>query len=104
MRLPALVLVFVAFTAYSVFVTVTEGYFGFVTNALKERWGMQVFLDLVIAITVAWTWLRHDAKQRGITAWPYQLATIPLGSIAVLAYLIHRELAGKKVPVPAAAG
>lgn len=87
-----LVVLFVAFTGYSVFVTVTEGYWGFLTLAMRERWALQVLLDLGIAITVAWTWLRHDAKARGITAWPYQLATLPLGSIAVLAYLIHREL------------
>ena len=81
-----LVVLFIAFTGYSVFVTVAEGYWGFLTLAMRERWALQVVLDLGIAITVAWAWLRHDAKARGITAWPYQLAT------AVLAYLIHREL------------
>ncbi len=96
MRLPVLVVLFAAFTAYSVFVTVTEGYFGFITLALNERWGMQVILDLFISLTIAWAWLRHDARNRGIVAWPYQVATFFLGSIAVLAYLIHRELAGKR--------
>lgn len=96
MRLPVLVVVFVAFLAFSVFVTVNDGYTGFIDLALRERWGLQVILDLCISLVVAWAWLRHDAKERGITAWPYQVATIFVGSLAVLAYLMHRELAGKR--------
>ena len=95
MRLIGLVVLFFAFTAYSLFVTATEGYWGFATLALRERWGMQVLLDLAIAISVAWAWLWPDAKRRGISPWPYLVATLPLGSIAVLAYLIHRELRGR---------
>ncbi len=96
MRLTVLVVLLAAFSAYSGYVIVTEGYFGFIALALRERWGMQVIIDLFISLTIAWGWLRHDAKERGIVAWPYQVATFFLGSIAVLAYLIHRELAGKR--------
>lgn len=103
MRLAILVVVFFSFTVFSLFVTVSDGFSGLLGVVMREKWGLQMLLDLAIALTVAWTWLRHDAKARGITAWPYQLATLPLGSIAVLAYLVHRELAGKKVPVAATA-
>lgn len=103
MRLAVLVALFVSFCAYSLFVASVEGPIGFLTLAMREKWGMQILLDLAISLTVAWTWLRHDAKDRGIAAWPYQLATVLLGSIGVLAYLIHREVAGKKVAVQARA-
>lgn len=96
MRLIGLVVLFVAFTGYSVFVSATEGYWGFATLALRERWAMQVLLDLGISISVAWAWLWPDAKQRGISPVPYVVATVPLGSIAVLAYLIHREVKGAR--------
>jgi hypothetical protein len=32
--------------------------------------------------------MRADARKRGVNALPYQLATIALGSIGVLAYLV----------------
>jgi hypothetical protein len=103
MRLAVLVVLLIAFTLYSGFVVEAEGYLGFITLALREKWGMQIVIDLFISLTIAWAWLRHDAKARGITAWPYQVATVFIGSIAVLAYLIHRELAGKRLPLQARA-
>ena len=96
MRLAILVVLFIAFTTYSLFVCASDGFTGFITLALREKWGMQILIDLGISLTVAWTWLRHDAKDKGIAAWPYQVGTVLVGSIAVLAYLIHRELVGKK--------
>jgi hypothetical protein len=101
MKLAVTAIVLVAFTIYSFTVVASEGYFGFITMAMREKWGMQAVLDLFLALFVAWAWLRHDARARGITAWPYQVATIFLGSIAVLAYLVHRELVAKRA-APAA--
>mgnify|MGYP006920616387 CR=1 FL=1 len=49
-----------------------------------------------IALFVAWSWLRHDARERGIPATPYRVASALLGSPAVLAYLIHRELRARR--------
>lgn len=101
MRLLILVVVFLGFTVWSTSVAVTHGFFGFLTVSLAHPWAMQMLLDLAIALFVAWSWLRHDARARGIAAWPYMIGTVALGSIAVLAYLIHRELVGKRL-VPAA--
>ena len=95
MRLFVLIAVFAAFTLWSVTIGIAYGPLGFITNALEHPWGMQVLVDLFIALFVAWSWLRHDARERGIPAWPYILGTVTLGSIGVLAYLIHRELRGK---------
>lgn len=93
MRLIVLVVVFVTFTVWSSTIAFSHGLLGFLTLAAKEPWAAQMLTDLGIALFVAWTWLRHEAKARGIPAWPYQVATVLLGSIGVLAFLIHREVA-----------
>lgn len=91
-RLVALVVVFLAFTAYSVEVVVTQGFAALFASHAQFGWESQVFLDLVLAVTafnlLAWP----DAKRRGIAYAPYLVATIALGSIGVLAYFIHREV------------
>ncbi len=89
--------VFAAFTAFSVVVIVQHGYFGFITLALEKRWALQMLLDLFIALWLVGGWLRRDARARGIAAWPY-LALMPfVGSVAALAYLVHRNLAANEV-------
>lgn len=86
----SLLLLFVAFTSFSFWIIADEGYFGFIRLALREPWGMQMLVDLTIALIVCWVWLFPDARARGVNPWPYFLATIPLGSIGVLAYLVRR--------------
>jgi hypothetical protein len=87
-RVAALVLL--AFTAFSLWVVADRGYFGFVTLARAEPWGMQMLIDLVIAMFFAVGWMRGDAKKRGIGTAPYIAATVALGSIGVLAYVVRR--------------
>ncbi len=84
-----LVVVLVAFTAYSTFVVGTRGYFGFLTLAWRERWGMQVLLDLTIALLLFWDRALADprARARG-PVWPWLVATVFLGSIAPLVWLL----------------
>ena len=48
-------------------------------------------IDLTIALSFALGWLITDARKRGITAWPYVVASIVLGSPAVLVYAIRRS-------------
>lgn len=95
MRLALVVAVFVAFTSWSLTVVFSSGLLGFITLAGQEPWAAQMLVDLAISLTVAWLWLGNDAKSRGISPWPYIVATAALGSIGVLAYLIHRELVGR---------
>lgn len=102
MRLPVLLAVFVVFVAYSVTVIATDGPVGFLTLAWRERWAMQMLVDLALALSVAWVWLRRDAAARGLPAWPYQLATVALGSVGVLAYLVHREVVARRQVAPTA--
>ena len=91
-RLFLLLTVFVVFTAYTATVIVDHGYTGFVDLALAGGWGAQVFVDLVIALTLFLVWMVPDARERGIPFVPYVVAILTTGSIGALAYLVHRTL------------
>lgn len=84
-------LVFVTFTAFSFWVVGTYGPLAFLPAALDGGWGTQVFLDLVISLTLAMRWLIPDAKKRGINPWPFVALCLPLGSIGALAYLAYSQ-------------
>lgn len=94
--LPLLVLL--PFAGYSTLVILEHGYFGFLTLALREPWAMQLLLDLSIACFFIGAWIRRDARDRGISALPYLLLLPFLGSIATLAYFVHRAWKGETTP------
>jgi hypothetical protein len=95
MRKAILVVVLIAFSVFSVVVTVEHGYTGFLTLAGREPWALQMLLDLVIALSLFSSWMKRDARERGLPFVPYVAAIIALGSIGALAYLLHRELKGR---------
>ena len=100
-RLVQLAVILAAFTVFSTHVTLQEGYWGFMTLALSDLWGGQIFLDLVIALTLFSMWMKRDARQRGLPWLPYLIALPFTGSISALAYLIHREWAAGRAPITA---
>jgi hypothetical protein len=85
-------LVLAGFGAYSIWVVAGYGYTGFLSLAAREPWAMQMLLDLVIACSFAIGWMVHDARKRSISPWPYIVATLALGSIGLLAYVVRRGL------------
>ncbi len=91
-RIIVLAIVLVAFTAFSLWVTITEGYFGFLRNARDERWGLQVLLDLVIAMTLLSRHMFGKGREIGVPVWPYLISLPFLGSIGALAFYVHVEL------------
>ncbi len=91
-RIVFLGVVLVAFSAFSTVVVMAEGYWGFLTLAANEPWGLQVFLDLTLAMGMLWLFLWGDAREQGISPWPYLIATPFVGSMSPLVYLIHREI------------
>jgi hypothetical protein len=98
-RILALVAVFVAFSTYSVDVLLSHGLTALVASHAVVGWESQVFLDLVLAVLAFNALAIPDAKRRGISYAPYFVATLLVGSIGVLAYLIHREiLAARRAP------
>jgi len=81
-------IVLVPFAAFSSWVVWRHGYFGFLSLARAEPWALQMLLDLVIACSIAIGWMRADARKHGVNALPYVIATLALGSIGPLAYLV----------------
>jgi hypothetical protein len=84
--------VLAAFTAFSLWVIYGHGYTGFLSLAGREPWALQLLLDLAISLSFTLGWLHADARRRRITAWPYFVATLFLGSIGVLAYVVRRGM------------
>ena len=92
LRTFSLVAVFAAFTIYTAFVVADHGYTGFISLAMGGGWGLQIFIDLVIALTLFLIWMVPDARGRGIPYAPYAILVLAAGSIGALAYLVHRAL------------
>ena len=86
------IVVFVVFTAYSFTVLGTHGLVELVAVHRQGGWSVQIFLDLVISLVAFWIVAVPDARARGIRVWPYLVGTALLGSIAPLAYFVHRSL------------
>jgi hypothetical protein len=78
------------FLAFSFWVALVDGPVGFLSLAGREPWGMQMLLDLTIALIFVTGWMITDARRRAITVWPFVVMTIALGSIGPLSYLLVR--------------
>lgn len=91
-RLALALAAFVAFTAYTVSVATQHSLLGFLSDHARGGWSLQVFLDLCVAAASFWVVGVADARSRAIRPWPYLALTPLLGSIAILAYFVHRGL------------
>ena len=67
------------------------GYIGLFMSPLQSLVGMQIFIDLVIALSLVMVWLWRDAQTTGRNAWPWLLATLTLGSFGPLLYLLTKK-------------
>lgn len=75
-------------TIISVFAIKDHGYIGIFTFHLQATAGMQVFLDLVIACSLAIVWMWQDAQRHGRNPWPFIVLTLLGGSFGPLLYLL----------------
>lgn len=89
----ALVLAF--FLPFSLWVLYADGLMGLLRVVRNEPWGAQMFFDVYIACFIGGTWMVRDARQRGIPAWPFVVATLSSGSIGLLGYYVYRALRGR---------
>jgi hypothetical protein len=62
--------------------------------ALRSGWGLQVTLDLTIAMFLVGGWIKRDARAHGINLIPYIILLPFLGSIGALVYLVRRNFFG----------
>jgi hypothetical protein len=93
-RLLLLLAALAAFTVYSLAVVAGHGYVGFLTLAAREPWAMQMLIDLTIALVLFLVWAVRDARSVGLPVLPFAVATLFLGSVGALAYLVAREIKG----------
>jgi len=86
----------VVFGAFTLWVMAGHGVLGFLALAGRDWWGLQMLLDLMIALLFALRWVVRDARARGITAWPYAVAALVLGSPGLLIYAVRRGLTPRR--------
>ena len=91
-RIIALAVVLVAFGVLTALALLDVGYFGILEPHFRSWGGAQVFVDLVIVCILACTWMVNDARERGLSAWPFVVITLVAGSFGPLLYLVVREL------------
>ena len=91
-RLLLLFVVVAMFGVLSALAVVDVGYLGIIAPHFQSWGGGQVFADLVILAVLAVMWMVKDARERGLTAWPFIVVTVFAGSFGPLFYLIAREL------------
>ena len=91
-RLIVVVVVLAAFGVLSTMALMDVGYFGILEPHFRSWGGAQVFADLVIVCVLACTWMRRDARERGMSAWPFIAITLVAGSFGPLIYLVVREI------------
>lgn len=91
-RLIALIVVIAGFGVLTTLALEDVGYFGILAPHFQSWGGAQVFVDLTIACLLACIWMVNDARERGISAWPFIAITLVAGSFGPLLYLAMREL------------
>lgn len=84
---PIILAILLPFALYSTYVLYEIGYIGIFTGQFHLA-GFQVLADLVIVCTLAMVWMWRDAAASGRNVWPYILATLTLGSLGPLTYLL----------------
>jgi hypothetical protein len=85
-----LLVVFADFTAFTAWAVYQQGYLTFFDTFFSSWIGIQVFADLVIALSLFSLWMIRDAREQGVSPVPYLLVTLCLGSIGPLLYLLRR--------------
>jgi hypothetical protein len=90
---------FLALTAYAVY---EYGYIGFFELATANLATTVALVDLVIALSLVLVWMVRDARARGVSAVPYVVLTLALGSAGPLAYLIRHVVSDQGVETAAA--
>ncbi len=68
-----------------------DGLTGIFGSIVRSYGSIQIFADLVIALTLVMVWMWHDAKITGRNIWPWIVATLAVGSFGPLLYLLTRK-------------
>lgn len=88
MQRVVLIVVLAAFVALTAAALYYHGYLGIFEPQLQSFAGVQVLVDLVIALSIFLVWMWRDARAAGRNPWPWLILTLTTGSIGPLIYLI----------------
>ena len=86
-----LILVLIPFGAFTAAAVWQDGLVGVFASIVHSYGSMQIFADLVIALSLVMGWMWRDAKNIGRNVWPWIAATLVAGSFGPLLYLITRK-------------
>lgn len=79
-------LVFLDFAAFTGWILFTQDNLALLEGTLTNPWGLQIAIDLCFSALFGSAWLYRDAKKKGVNPWPWIVAVLPTGSLALLAY------------------
>ncbi len=61
-------------------------------SSIFSSWGsLQIYVDLIIALSIIMVWMWRDARAAGRNPWPWIIATLVVGAFSPLVYLLIRE-------------
>ena len=93
MQRPLLLITLILFSALTALALWQHGYWGIFEPLLRSTAGLQVLVDLVIALTLFMAWMWGDARRLGRNPWPWIALTLLTGSFGPLLYLLGRPAA-----------
>lgn len=90
MRRTILLLVLLPFAALTAAAVWRHGYIGIFQGQFTSLAGLQVLVDLAIALGLFLVWMWRDARVLGRNPWPWLVLTLAAGSFGPLLYLLTR--------------
>lgn len=88
MKKPLLIFALIAHGGITAGAIWMEGLAGIFAAIVQSYGSMQIFADLVIALTLVLVWMWRDAKNNGRNIWPWIVITLVAGSFGPLLYFI----------------
>ncbi|MBE9201737.1 MULTISPECIES: hypothetical protein [unclassified Nodularia (in: cyanobacteria)] len=77
----------VLFLTFSVYAVASGGLLGFWTEHIRNFWGNQIWLDLLLSIGIGWSFVVPQAKALGMRPLPWLFLVVTTGSIGFMAMI-----------------
>ena len=90
----------VLFLIYSLITIQQEGVLGFWVEHTRTLWGAQVWLDLLLAIGIGWTFVVPRAKRMAMHTLPWMVVILLTGCIGLLAMVSRMLYLEERTAVP----